>query len=52
MFLLIIVKLLVPNLSILFVIREKATVFDGPWSATEVSSTKKTKKCDSFHTKT
>ena len=40
MFLSIIVKLPVPNLSILLVIREKATVFDGPWFATEVNSTK------------
>ena len=43
MFLSIIVKLPVPNLSILLVIREKATVSDGPWSATEVNSTKKRK---------
>ena len=41
MFLLITVKLPVPNLSILLVIREKATVFDGPWFATEVNSKKK-----------
>ena len=38
MFLSIIVKLPAPNLSILLVIREKATVPDGRWSATEVNS--------------
>ena len=43
MFLSIIVKLPVPNLSILLVIREKATLFDGPWFATEVKSKKKTR---------
>ena len=32
MFLSIIAKLQVPNLSILLVIRKKATVLDGPWS--------------------
>ena len=42
MFLTIIVKLPVPNLSILLEIREKVTALDGPWSATEVSRTKKT----------
>ena len=42
MFLSIIVKLPVPNLSILLVIREKATLFDGPWFATEVNSKTKT----------
>ena len=40
MFLSIIVKLPVPNLSILLVIREKAALFDGPWFATEVNSKK------------
>ena len=38
MFLSIIVKLPAPNLSILLVIREKATVPDVPWSATEVNN--------------
>ena len=38
MFLSIIVKLPALDLSILLVIREKATVPDGPWSATQVSS--------------
>ena len=55
MFLLIIMKLQVPNLSVLLVIKEKVTVLNGPWSATQVSSTKKrenvivsTGKCN-FH---
>ena len=41
MFLSIIVKLPAPDVSILLVIREKATVPDGPWSATQASSPKK-----------
>ena len=42
MLLSIVVKWQVPNLSILLVIRKKATVLDGPWSATHVNSTKST----------
>ena len=38
MFLSIIVKWQVPNLRILLVIRKKATVLDGPWSATREST--------------
>ena len=41
MFLLIIMKFQVPDLSVLLVIKEKMTVLDGPWSATWLSSTKK-----------
>ena len=37
LFLSIIVKLQVPNLSILLVIWKKATVLDGPWSASRDS---------------
>ena len=33
MFLSIILKFQVPDINILLVIRKKATVFDGPWSA-------------------
>ena len=51
-FLSIIVKGQVPTLSILFVIRKKATVRDGPWSTTHVKRTKSTTECDSFPTKT
>ena len=40
MFLSIVVKWQVPNLSILLVIRKKATVLDVPWSATHEKSTK------------
>ena len=40
MFFSIVVKWQVPNLSILLVIRKKATVLDGPWSATHAKSTK------------
>ena len=39
MFLSIVVKWQVPNLSILLVIRKKATVLDGPWSATHAKRT-------------
>ena len=49
MFLSIILKFQVPDKNILLGIRKKATVFDGPWSASQVSSTK---KCYSFHRKT
>ena len=42
MFLSIILKFQVPNIIILLGIRKKATVFDGPWSASQVSSTIKT----------
>ena len=42
MFLSIILKFQVPDLNILLGIRKKATVFDGPWFAFQVSSTKKT----------
>ena len=42
MFLSIILKFQVPDINILLGIRKKATVFDGPWSASQVSSTKKT----------
>ena len=38
MFLSIVVKWQVPNLSILLVIRKKVTVLDGPWSATREST--------------
>ena len=46
------IKWQVPTLSILFVIRKKATVRDGPWSTTHVKRTKSTRECDSFPTKT
>ena len=42
MFLSIILKFQVPDSNILLGIRKKATVFDGPWFAFQVSSTKKT----------
>ena len=42
MFLSIILKFQVPDVNILLGIRKKATVFDGPWSASQVSSTIKT----------
>ena len=42
MFLSIILKFQVPDMNILLGIRKKATVFDGPWSASQVSSTIKT----------
>ena len=42
MFLLIIVKVLVPKWSLPLVTREKATMLSGPWCATQVSSQKKT----------
>ena len=42
MFLSIILKFQVPDINILLGIRKKATVFDGPWSASQVSSTIKT----------
>ena len=42
MFLSIILKFQVPDINILLGIRKKATVFDGPWSASHVSSTIKT----------
>ena len=38
MFLSIILKFQVPDINILLGIRKKATVFDGPWSASQVSS--------------
>ena len=38
----IILKFQVPDINILLGVRKKATVFDGPWSASQVSSTKKT----------
>ena len=41
MFLSIILKFQVPDINILLGIRKKATVFDGPWSASQLSSTKK-----------
>ena len=41
-FLSIFVKLQLRTLGILLVIQKKATVLDGPWSVTQVSSTKKT----------
>ena len=43
MFLSIILKSQVPEINILLGIRKKATVFDGPWFASQVSSTKKRK---------
>ena len=42
MFFSIILKFQVPDINILLGVRKKATVFDGPWSASQVSSTKKT----------
>ena len=42
MYLSIILKFQVPNINILLGIQKKAAVFDGPWSASQVSSTKKT----------
>ena len=44
MFLSIILKFQVPDINILLGIQKKATVFDGPWSASQVSSTKKNVK--------
>ena len=41
MFLSIIVKVLVPKLSLPLVTREKATMLSGAWCATQVSSQKK-----------
>ena len=41
MFLSIILKFQVPLINILLGIRRKVTVFDGPWSASQESSTKK-----------
>ena len=38
----IILKFQVSDINILLGVRKKATVFDGPWSASQVSSTKKT----------
>ena len=43
MFLAIILKFQVSDINILLGIRKKATVFDGPWSVSQVSSTKKRK---------
>ena len=43
-FLSIILKFQVPDLNILLEIQKKATVFDGPWSASQVSSAKKNVK--------
>ena len=37
MFLSIILKFQIPDINILLGIRKKATVFDGPWSASQVS---------------
>ena len=51
MFFLIILKFQVPDINILLGVGRKVTVFDGPWSASQVSSTKKRKNV-SFHTKT
>ena len=42
MFLSIILKFQVPDKNILLGIRKQATVFDGPWSASQVSNTIKT----------
>ena len=42
MFLSIILKFQAPDINILLGICKKATVFDGPWSASQVSSTIKT----------
>ena len=42
MFFSIILKFQVPDINILLGVRKKATVFDGPWSASQVSSAKKT----------
>ena len=42
MFFSIILKFQVPDINILLGVRKKATVFDGPWSASQVSSTIKT----------
>ena len=42
MFLSIILKFQVPEMNILRGIRKKATVFDGPWSASQASGTIKT----------
>ena len=47
LFLSIILKFQVPDINILLVIRN----FDGPWSASQVGSTKKTQTCYSFHSK-
>ena len=44
MFLSIILRFQVPDINILLRIRKKATVFDGPWSASQASSTKKNVK--------
>ena len=44
MFLSVILKFQVPDINILLGIRKKATVFDGPWSASQVSSTKRSVK--------
>ena len=44
MFLSIILRFQVPDINILLRIRKKATVFDGPWSASQASSTKKNLK--------
>ena len=38
----IILKFQVSDINILLGVRKKATVFDGPWSASQVSSTIKT----------
>ena len=39
MFLSIILKFQVPDVNLLLAIRKKATVFDGPWSASHVKKT-------------
>ena len=44
MFLSIILKFQVPDVNILLGIQKKATVFDSPWSASQVSSTIKNVK--------
>jgi len=43
MFFSIILKFQVPDINILRGVRKNAIVFDGPWSASQVSSTKKRK---------
>ena len=40
----IILKFQVSDINILLGVRKKATVFDGPWSASQVSSTKRNGK--------
>ena len=42
MFFSIMLKFQVPDINILLGVRKRVTVFDGPWSSSQVSSTKKT----------